>query len=270
MSAQRSHVIAITNQKGGVGKTTTTMNLACAFAIAGKRVLVIDSDPHGNLTQGLGVSVQSLAVSLRDLIVDRSVPTESAVIKTQCGIDLIGSNPLLAQAARWMVTQTNAEFRLKQRVTTLREQYDCIVIDSCPGLGPLLNSTLNAADHLIIPVDPGFYGYMGIQELHREIEEIQSGTNPALSILGVLLTLSERTVIAREAYDALVSQFSGLVFQSQIRRCVSLREAPASGQSVFAYAPRSNGSEDYSKLAFEVLGRLEATVQAVASGVTHV
>lgn len=270
MGLRKATVIAITNQKGGVGKTTTAMNLACGLAVAGKQVLAIDSDPHGNLTQGLGLPVQDLVVTLRDLIVDRAIPTESAIIQNRNGIDVIGANPSLAQAARWMVTQTNAELRLRQRIAGLRDRYDFIIVDSCPGLGTLLNSTLNASDHLIIPVDPGFYGYMGIQELQREIEEIRAGTNPGLSILGLVMTLSERTVIARETFDALVGQFGDLVFESQIRRCVALRESPAVGQSVFTYSPRSNGAEDYSRLAIEVMERLDLGSSRLSEGAAHV
>jgi chromosome partitioning protein len=270
MGVQRCHVIAIANQKGGVGKTTTAMNLACALAVAGHRVLAIDSDPHGNLTQGLGLPVQDLVVTLRDLIVDRAVPTESAIIQNGNGIDVIGASPLLAQAARWMVTQTNSELRLRQRITGLRVRYDFIVIDSCPGLGTLLNSTLNTADSLIIPVDPGFYGYMGIQELQREMEEIRAGTNPGLSLLGLVMTLSERTVIARETYDALIRQFGDRVFKTQVRRCVALRESPALGKSVFGYAPKSNGAEDYSRLAIEMMERLGLVESSTAEGVAHV
>jgi chromosome partitioning protein len=267
--SKKCHVIAITNQKGGVGKTTTAMNLACALAVAGHRVLAIDSDPHGNLTQGLGHHLESVTVTLKDLIVDRAASTESAILPTENGIDLIGANPQLAQAARWMVTQTNSELRLRQRIAGLRERYDFIVIDSCPGLGTLLNSTLNAADHLIIPVDPGFYGYMGIQELQSEIEEIRSGTNPDLSLLGLVLTLSERTLITRETFAALVKQFGERVFETQIRRCVALRESPALGKSVFGYAPRSAGAEDYSRLAIEMMERLGLVAAADQEGVAH-
>jgi chromosome partitioning protein len=259
--------IAVANQKGGVGKTTTAMNLACALTIAGKRVLAIDSDPHGNLTQGLGFPVHELKISLSDLIEDRSVATQSAIHRSAAnGIDLVGASPRLAQTARWMVMHTNAELRLQQRIRELRSLYDFIIVDSCPGLGPLLNSTLNAVDHLLMPVDPGFYGYMGIQELQHEIEEIRAGTNPSLSLLGVVMTLSERTVISRETFGALSAQFGELVFQTQIRRCVALRESPAVGQSVFLHAPKSTGVEDYSSLAMEVLARVEqASVE-----VTHV
>jgi chromosome partitioning protein len=270
MSQGQCTVIAVTNQKGGVGKTTTAVNLACALSVAGKRVLAIDSDPHGNLTQGLGIPIQELTVTVRDLIMDRAVSTESAIIRNDNGVDVIGANPLLAQTARWMVTKTNAELRLRQRIVGLRESYDFVVIDSCPGLGTLLNSTLNAADRLIIPVDPGFYGYMGIQELQKEIEDIREGTNPDLSLLGVVMTLSERTVIARETFDALTAQFGERVFQTQIRRSVALRESPALGQSVFRYAPKSSGAEDYSRLAFEVLERLGAVALTAGEGAQNV
>ena len=130
MALSKCSVIAITNQKGGVGKTTTAMNLACALAVAGKRVLAIDSDPHGNLTQGLGLRVQDLVVALRDLIMDRHISTQSAIIQNGNGIDVIGASPLLAQTARWMVTQTNAELRLRQRIAGLRDRYDFIVIQA--------------------------------------------------------------------------------------------------------------------------------------------
>ena len=252
-------VIAITNQKGGVGKTTTAMNLAGAFAAIGKRVLAIDSDPHGNLTQGLGVSIRELTVGLKNLIEDRARPTHEAILKTSAGIDLIGSNPELVQVVRRVMHQTNGELRLRQRIAALRDSYDLIFIDSCPGLGSLLNSTLNAADRIIIPVDPGFYGYMGVQELQNEVEEIRLGTNPSLSILGFVLTMTERTVIARETFDTLVARFGDHVFETKIRRCVSLRESPVIGKTVFEYAPSSIGATDYGALAVEVFNRLESS-----------
>ncbi|MCC7443116.1 MAG: ParA family protein [Bdellovibrionales bacterium] len=271
MNSSQCHVIAITNQKGGVGKTTTAMNLASQLALAGERTLVIDCDPHGNLTQGFGFPIQELPVTIGDLLVDRTIPSNRAIVRAKAGLDLIGANPGLAQAARWMVTQTNAELRLKQRIAELRRLYTRIVIDSCPGLGPLLNSVLNASDHLIIPVDTGFYGYMGVQELQSEISEIKAGTNPALSILGVVLTMADRTVITRETLDALVAQFGDLVFATTIRRCVALRESPGAGLSVTQYAPDSIGAEDYGRLAAEVESRLmEIRIRAVETAKSEV
>jgi chromosome partitioning protein len=130
------------------------------------------------------------------------------------------------------------------------------LIDSCPGLGILLNSTLNASSALIIPVDTGFYGYMGVQELFKEIEEIRIGTNAGLHILGFVLTMCDRTLITKETLDALKNRFGDQVFRTTIRRCVSLRESPAVGKSIFDYAPKSNGAEDYKALADEAILRL--------------
>ncbi len=194
---------------------------------------------------------------------DRSIATESAILHNGNGIDIIGANPSLAQAARWMVTQTNAELRLRRkRLAGLRSRYDFILIDTCPGLGSLLNSSLNAADQVVIPVDPGFFGYMGIQELQREMAEIREGTNPDLNLLGLVMTLSERTVVARETFDALVGQFGDLVFESQIRRCVALRESAVFGKSILLHAPKSSGAEDYSQLTLELLVRVESVSRA--------
>ncbi|HAR42682.1 MAG TPA: hypothetical protein DCS07_08665 [Bdellovibrionales bacterium] len=268
-----AHVIAVTNQKGGVGKTTTAMNLSVALSKQGHKVLSVDMDPHGNLTQGLGLSLGMLTVSIRDLIVERSVTSASAIHKTASGVDLIGANPNLAGIARWLLNQTNTELRLKQRVQELRAGYDFIVIDTCPGLGVLLNSALNAADSLIIPVDTGFYGYMGVQELFHEIEEIRLGTNPELRVLGFVLTMTDRTLISKETLEALKNRFGSLVFETVIRRCVSLRESPAVGLSIFDYSPKSIGADDYAGLADEALARLAQTnvarIQTPIAEVSH-
>jgi len=256
MDSKKCHVIAVTNQKGGVGKTTTSMNLAHALILKGYRVAVIDLDPHGYLTQGLGIQFRDLGVCVADLIRDRKAETLVALKKTSSGLDLIGSHPGLAAVAREMVSLTNSELRLKQRVDALRCKYDIIIIDSCPGFGPLLNSALNAADFLVIPVDTGFYGFLGFKQLEGEIEEIKLGTNPSLSVLGFVLTMSDRTLVSRETMDALVGMYRADVFTTQIRRCVGLRESPALGQTVFQYAPKSIGAQDYMELCEEVIIRI--------------
>ena len=251
-------VLAIANQKGGVGKTTTALNLAVGLKRLGKRVLAIDSDPHGNLTQGFGFPIQDLKVSLRDLIENRTGPSKEFILSTSSGVDLIPANPTLAKTARWMATQTNGELRLKQRIAELRTQYDFILIDSCPGLGTLLNSTLNASDRVLIPIDASFFGYMGVKELLNEVDEIKLGTNPALKVLGFLLTLTDRTLICQEIHEVLLSKYQQLVFDTQIRRCVSLKESPGLGQDIYRYSPKCVGALDYSALTLETVSRLGA------------
>ena len=260
-------VLAIANQKGGVGKTTTALNLAVGLKRLGKRVLAIDSDPHGNLTQGFGFPIQDLKTSLRDLIEDRTGSARHFVLSTSSGVDLIPANPLLAKTARWMTTQTNGELRLKQRIGELRTLYDYILIDSCPGLGTLLNSTLNASDRLLIPIDASFFGYMGVKELLNEVDEIKLGTNPALKVLGFLLTLTDRTLICQEILDVLLAKYQHLVFKTQIRRCVSLKESPGLGQDIFRYSPKSVGANDYSELTVEIESRIRDIQSPSASAV---
>lgn len=248
-------VIAITNQKGGVGKTTTAMNLSVALSRSGNKVLVIDMDPHGNLTQGFGISIKGLEFSIRDLITNRSVTFDSTIQQISENLFLIGANPDLEGIFRWMITSTNAELRLKQRIAEIRTQYDFVIIDSCPGLGVLLNSTLNAADVLLIPVDTGFYGYLGVQELFNVVEEIRQGTNPGLRVLGFVLTMTDRTLITQETHAALKNRFGDLVFNTSIRRSVALKESPAVGKSIFEYSAMSNGADDYAALSHEVMER---------------
>lgn len=255
METKLCPIVAIANQKGGVGKTTFAINLAQALALQDLKILLVDLDPQGNATQGVGIPLESIHASISDIIRDRNFVVEGAIYKGD-GLDLIPATPLLSRVEREMTSMTNSELRLSQRLQVLRSQYSLIVIDTPPTFGPLMNSALNAATQIIVPVDSSYFALMGIKELMAEVEEIQRGTNPVLSVLGYLLTLADPTNIANQTWDTLISSFGSAVFETKIRRSVKLKEAPALGKTIFHHAPDSVGAQDYLGLAHEVMTRL--------------
>lgn len=255
MKKKLCDVIAITNQKGGVGKTTTAINLAQALAMHDLRVLLVDLDPQGNATQGIGVPLESIHMSIADLIRDRDTNPERVIYKGD-GLDMIPATPLLSRVEREMVSITNSELRLSQKLALLRTEYEVIIIDTPPTFGPLMNSALNAATDLIVPVDSSFFALMGIKELMTEVAEIRTGTNPKLKVLGYLLTLVDPTNIASQTWDTLIANFGDEVFETKIKRSVKLKEAPALGKTIFHHAPESAGAKDYFSLSQEVMDRL--------------
>jgi len=257
-----AHIIAVTNQKGGVAKTTTAINLSQALVLNGLTVLLVDLDPQGNATQGIGVELDSIRLSVADLILNKEISAAQVVYQGD-GLDLIPATPVLARAEREMVGMTNSELRLGQRLNQLREKYDVVLIDTPPTLGPLMNSALNAADSLIVPVDSSYFAMMGIKELLSEVGEIRQGTNQRLRILGYLLTMSDQTRISAETWDGLIAGFGEAVFETRIRRSVKLKEAPAYGRTVFHHAPESAGAEDYLALSNEVVARMRIEIPTI-------
>jgi chromosome partitioning protein len=250
-------IIAVANQKGGVGKTTTSINLSQALALQGERVLVIDLDPQANATQGMGIDLGKINISIAELIRDRTLETFTGIYEGN-GMDLIPSSPLLAKVEREMVGTTNAELRLAQRLARLNKVYSVVVLDCPPTFGPLMNLALNAATQLIVPVDSGYFALMGIKELLAEVAEIKAGTNPHVEVLGYLLTLSDQTRMTQETWEGLLGAFGDQVFKTKIRRTVKLREAPAMGRTIFHHDPEGQGAADYLALSKEVIQRLGA------------
>ncbi len=248
-------IIAITNQKGGVAKTTTAINLSQALALNGLRTLLVDLDPQGNATQGMGVQLDTIRLSVGDLILNRELTSEEVIYEGE-SLHLIPATPMLARVEREMVGMTNSELRLAHRLGQLKGRYDVIIIDTPPTLGPLMNSALNAADSLIVPVDSSYFAMMGIKELLSEVRDICEGTNPRLKVLGYLLTMADQTRIAAETWDGLVAGFGEGVFETKIRRSVKLKEAPAYGKTIFHHAAESAGAHDYLALSNEVMVRL--------------
>ncbi len=255
MNGSQATVIAVSNQKGGTAKTTTAVHLAHAFALGGHKTLLIDMDPQGNASQALGFQHGDHGASIADLLWDRTLPTERAIYP-RGNLHVIVANPNLAKVERGLATLTNAELRLAQRLRELRPLYDLIVLDSAPSFGILLNSVLNAADALVVPVDCNVFALHGLQSLLGEIEEIKLGTNPSLKILGYLMTMVDRTIISQQTTDAVAQNFGETAFKTRIRRAVAIREAAALGRTVFEHDPASAGAADYWQLALEVTTRL--------------
>jgi len=249
-----SRVFAIANQKGGVGKTTTAINLAASLAANDLRVLVIDSDPQGNATTGLGVAKDPDRPSLYQVLLE-DVPARDAIQSTDLeGLHLISADKNLVGADLELVGIPNREFRLRERIADIREDYRFVLIDCPPALDLLTLNALIAADSVLVPIQCEFFALEGVSELMDTIDRIRDSFQHPLQVEGILLTLyDDRTNLTRQVAADLREFFGDQVFRTIIPRSIRLAEAPSFGKPILGYDPRSRGAESYIKLAKEIL-----------------
>ncbi|MGY3743075.1 ParA family protein [Leuconostoc inhae] len=247
-----AQIIALANQKGGVGKTTTSVNLGAALAQAGKRVLLVDIDAQGNATSGSGVDKSELERDSYDVIVDL-VPIREVIVPTD-NYDLVPATIQLSGAEIELAGQEKREYRLKKALSEVNDDYDFILIDNPPALGLLTVNAFTASDAILIPVQTEFYALEGLGQLLNTIELVRQQFNAELDISGILLTMYDgRTNLAKQVSEEVRNYFGDKVYTTVIPRSVRLSEAPSYGQAIIDFDPRSIGSQVYSELAQEVL-----------------
>jgi len=248
-----ARIIALANQKGGVGKTTTAVNLAACLAEKRKRVLLVDSDPQGNATSGYGIDKSACKTTIYHVLID-NVPAKDAIIETQFHVDVLPANIELAGAEIELVSAISRETRLKRALTPLQDDYDYILIDCPPSLGLLTLNSLAAADSVLMPIQCEFYALEGVSQLLNTIELVRSNLNPDLAIEGVLMTMFDsRTRLSEQVVAEVRQNFGDTVYETMIPRTVRLSEAPSYGEPILYYDRRSKGAVVYQQLADEVM-----------------
>ena len=251
-------IIGVINQKGGVGKTTTAVNLAAFLAKAGRKVLLIDTDSQGNATSGLSMERHRFEVDIYDVMMGETDVTEAIYPTSSKQLFLLPASMNLAGAEIEMVAMEEREYILKNIFDKIQSDFDYLIIDCPPALGLMTLNVLSAADSIIIPIQAEFYALEGLSQLVKTIRSVTKNLNPDLDILGILLTMFDgRTNLSLQVQQEVKDYFGDIVFKTVIPRSIKLSEAPGFGQPITTYAPKSKGGTAYKKLCGEVLKRVE-------------
>lgn len=247
-------IIAIANQKGGVGKTTTTINLSACLAEKGKKVLVVDLDPQGNTTSGLGIDKNNLENTIYELLRDECTIEECMIVDQYENLSLLPANRNLAGAELELITQDKMQFIVKEKLAPIKEKYDFILIDCPPALGMLTVNSMTASDSVLVPIQCEFYALDGLSQLIYTIDLIRQSLNPDLVIDGVVFTMYDsRTNLALQVVENVKENLNQKIYETLIPRNVRLAEAPSHGMPINMYSSRSAGAQSYRALADEVI-----------------
>lgn len=254
-------IIAIANQKGGVGKTTTTVNLAASLGVLEKKVLLIDADPQANATSGLGIDVDGVELGSYQLMEHTKTARETIIPTTSPNVDLIPAHIDLVAIEIELVDKDEREYMMKKAIADLRKDYDYILIDCAPSLGLLTLNALTAADSVIIPIQCEYFALEGLGKLLNTIKSVQRLHNPDLDIEGMLLTMYDsRLRLSNQVVEEVRKHFGDMVFETVIQRNVRLSEAPSYGESIIKYDAASKGATNYLNMADEVVKKNKQTV----------